>query len=105
MVEYFFTQRYIEDVFSIGGMDLYTITYVRKKDGAIDEESPKYNLLVRTNVDMGSLEKIARPWFLTVGIKLDDLFMLKATPHIGSRGYNVTNEYRSGTTIEEALFI
>ncbi len=89
-------------------MDLYKITYVRKRDGAIDKESPEYNLLVRVNIDMGALEKIARPWFLAYGLDLDDLFLLRTTAFIADKGYNLDQEFRSGMIPlfeEESLFL
>lgn len=89
-------------------MDLYQVTYVKKKNGFVDEESPEYNLIVRTDVDMTVLEKIARPWLLTIGMNLDDLFFLKATSFNGDNRYNLGKEYRSGmipSINEDNLFI
>ena len=76
-------------------MDLYQITYVRKKDGVIDPKSPEYHLLVRTNIDPNALEKIARPWFLTQDIHLDELFLLKAVPLMKGGRLN-QDYYQSG---------
>ncbi len=64
-------------------MDLYQVSY-RKKDytrnperGFIDLEGPVYNLIVRCE-DIDYLEKVGRPWLLSIGVNIDDLFLVKA---------------------------